>query len=448
MNNAFISFLDTIVDNYNNKKYLLGVSGGMDSMAMLYLFHKSNLNFAVANVNFNLRNNESDTDSLFVRDYCKKNNIIFFYNSFDTKEYANTEGISTQMAARDLRYDWFNKLMEQESFDNIAIAHHLDDQVETFFINLIRGTGIEGMHGISSNKNFIIRPLLFTNRTKIANFIKQNEIPYREDSSNASDKYQRNYIRHHILSEFKKLRPDFSESLNESITKLQKIEDYALFQINAEIKKISKFINNRILQIDIEGLMSSYSPSLILYYCIKEYGFQESHIANIIELIEKKKIGSSIQSSEFEIFIDRNSLLLRNKKENANNNNNNDIIIESFSDKNWAKLNIDFEENFEGNYKVNNNNLAFIDADNLSFPLTLRNRKDGDFFYPLGMNSKKNISDFFIDNKISRIEKDNIPILINSDNKIIWIIGHRIDNRFSITKKTKNIIKLQYNGNY
>ena len=435
--------MESIIPDYKNRTFLLGVSGGMDSMAMLYLFQQSKLKYAVANVNFNLRGNESDNDSLFIEDYCKQHSIRFYGANFDTKEYAGKNGISTQMAARDLRYNWFSEIKKVNAFDNIVIAHHLDDQVETFFINLIRGTGIAGMHGISKNKDSIIRPLLFTDRNGIEEFIEKYKIPYREDSSNSSDKYQRNYIRHNILPEFKKLRPDFSSSLDKSINQLKLVEDYSLFHIESEIKNITSKDKNNKLVINIDRLKNSYSPELILYYCIKDYGFQESHIKNIIELIDNNKIGAIVQSSNFELLIDRKLLILNPKNSSKNNTNSS---FSSFNSEGWKTLGFEIDDNYKGEYKSNNTNLAFIDADKIEFPLQIRSWNNGDFFYPLGMKNRKNISDFFIDNKISRADKNNILLLCNGDD-IVWVIGHRIDNRYSITQQTTKIIKIEYNGN-
>ncbi len=440
---VFKSFMESIAPDYKNKTFLLAVSGGMDSMAMLYLFQQSKLKYAVANVNFNLRGDESDNDSLFVEDYCNQHNIRFYGANFDTNKYSNTNGISTQMAARDLRYNWFSEIKKVNAFDNIVIAHHLDDQVETFFINLIRGTGIAGMHGISKNKDSIIRPLLFTNRDGIEKFIEEYKIPYREDSSNSSDKYQRNYIRHNILPEFKKLRPDFSSSLNKSINQLKLVEDYSLFHIESEIKNITSKDKNNELVINIDGLKNSYSPELILYYCIKDYDFQESHIKNIIELIDNNKIGAIVQSSNFELLIDRTLLILNTKDSSKNNTNSS---FSSFNSEGWKTLGFEIDDNYKGEYKSKDTNLAFIDADKIEFPLHIRNWNNGDFFYPLGMKNRKNISDFFIDNKISRADKNNILLLCNGDD-IVWVIGHRIDNRYSITQQTTRIIKIEYNGN-
>ena len=443
MINKFNNFLNSIISNASDKKYLLAVSGGMDSMAMLYLFQNSNLDFAVANVNFNLRAEESDGDSLFVKEYCEANSIKLHYINVNTSKYAKENGISTQMAARDLRYNWFDELCIENKYDKVGIAHHLDDQVETLLINLLRGTGIAGMHGISTNKDFLLRPLLFTDRNKIEQFINQNNIPYREDSSNASNKYQRNYIRHNILTEFKKLRPDFSNSINNSIAKLKEVEDYAQYYLEKDINNIVSKNGDKI-SINIKALLKSNSPKLVLYTYLRDFSFNESHIIDILSCIADNKIGAIIQSSENEAHIDREYIFISSR----------DIIkinteaeIDSLFDTNWIDNDIIIENNFKGNYKINDSSLAFIDYNKLQFPLTIRNWKQGDYFYPLGMKTKKKLSDFFIDNKIPNLEKENIKLLCNGE-QIVWIIGHRIDNRYSITNKTNDILKLKYNGNY
>ncbi len=443
MNNKFNTFLNSIISKASEKKYLLAVSGGMDSMAMLYLFQKSNLDFAVANVNFNLRAEESDGDSLFVKGYCEVNKIKLHYYNVDTHKYSKENGISTQMAARDLRYKWFDKLCLENNYDKVGIAHHLDDQVETLFINLLRGTGIAGMHGISTNKDFLLRPLLFTDRNGIEAFIKENKIPYREDSSNASNKYQRNYIRHNILTEFKKLRSDFSLSINNSISKIKEVEDYAQYYLEKEINEIVSTKDGK-NSINIEKLLSSNSPKLVLFTYLQNFSFNESHIIDILACIADNKTGAIIQSSENEAHIDRKFIFISSKD---NIRKSTKLEIDSLFDTKWVDNNIIIENDFKGNYKINNSSLGFIDFDKLQFPLTIRNWKQGDYFYPLGMKTKKKLSDFFIDNKIPNIEKENIKLLCNGE-QIIWIIGHRIDNRYSITNKTKNILKLKYNGNY
>ncbi len=444
MINEFNNFINSLIPNARDKKYLLAVSGGIDSMVMLYLFQQSKLSFTVANINFKLRGNEADKEAIFIKEYCDKNNINLYQKEFSTEEYANDNKISIQMAARDLRYQWFDDLANEKKINFIAIAHHLDDQSETFFINMLRGTGIAGLHGIAKIKNNIIRPLLFATRNEITEYALKNSIPYKDDSSNASDKYQRNYIRHHILPEFYKLRNDFSKSLNSTITHLNEVEQYANLHIKKELGNLIEESEFGIFQININKLIEHKFQKLLLYTTLKNYDFQNSHIDNIVNIIENNISGKTIVSSTHQLIIDREILTL----DIINNNNieNKEIQIISLDNKQWkdSKLRIEFP--FSGNYKTNNNNLAFLDYNKLEFPLTIRNWKQGDSFKPLGMRGEKKVSNFFIDNKISNLEKSKIRFLCSNE-KIIWIIGHRIDDRYKITKKTKHILKIEYYGN-
>ena len=444
MINAFNIFINSLIPNARNKNYLLAVSGGIDSMVMLHLFQQLNYNFAVANINFKLRGNEADNEANFIKEYCAKNNIKLYQKDFNTEKFANENKISIQMAARNLRYLWFDDLANEKSFNFIAIAHHLDDQSETFFINMLRGTGISGLHGIAKIKNNIIRPLLFATRTEITEYAIRHNIPYKNDSSNASDKYQRNYIRHHILPEFYKLRNDFSKSLNSTITHLNEVEQYANSHIKKELEGIIEESEFGIFQISISKLIDNNFCKLLLYYALKNYNFQNSHIDDISKLIENKTPGKTIISSTHKVTINREIIIL----DIINNDDieNLEIQINSLDNQQWnsSKLKIVFP--FSGNYKENNQSLAFLDYDKLEFPLTIRNWKQGDSFKPLGMKGEKKVSDFFIDNKISNLEKSRIKFLCSND-RIIWIIGHRIDDRYKITKKTKNILKIEYYGN-
>ena len=444
MINAFKSFIDSLIPNANSKKYLLAVSGGIDSMVMLHLFQESKYNFTVANINFKLRGNEADNESAFIKEYCTKNNIQLYQKEFETSDYANENKISIQMAARDLRYQWFDDLANNKKFNYIAIAHHLDDQSETFFINMLRGTGIAGLHGIAKIKKNIIRPLLFATRTEIVEYANKYNVPYKNDSSNASDKYQRNYIRHHILPEFYKLRNDFSKSLDSTITHLDEVEQYANLHIKKELEDIIEKSEFGVFQISISKLIDNNFHKLLLYNALKEYSFLNSHIDDISRIIKNNKTGKTIISSTHKVTIDRELIIL----EATNNTDieNTEVQIKNLDDNQWNinKLRIEFP--FSGNYKNNNNNLAFLDFEKLEFPLTIRNWKQGDLFKPLGMKGEKKLSDFFIDNKISNLRKAKIKLLCSKDN-IIWIIGHRIDNRYRITKNTQRIIKLEYYGN-
>lgn len=443
MEYAFIKYLKSIVPHYRAAKYLLAVSGGIDSMLMLWLFNNAKLKFAVANINFNLRGEEADLDSQLVIDFCKKNQIKIFHKAFDTTTYAQEHKISIQMAARDIRYQWFEELANENSFDYIPIAHHLDDQSETFFINLIRGTGVAGLHGLARNKNRIIRPLMFCNRVEISKFVEINKIPFREDSSNASDKYQRNYIRHHILPEFYHLQDNFSKKLNTTTEYISELEAYANVFLEKEAANLKLESNDGLFKLNINTILEHPQPRLICYYILSEFGFSSSHIEDLIALIKNENSGKSIHNNDYNIQIERSEIIL---KANSGENIETEIFIKSYEDANWKKFGITVFENNNDNYKIVNQNLAFLDMDKIKFPLQIRNWRQGDSFQPLGMKGTKKISDYFIDNKFSQNQKENTLLLCDED-RIIWIIGHRISNRYSITSNTNKILKLEYNGN-
>jgi tRNA(Ile)-lysidine synthase len=441
---AFENFIDSLIPNANSKKYLLAVSGGIDSMVMLHLFQQSSFSFAVANINFKLRGEEADNEARFLNNYCLENNIKLFQKEFDTEGYATTNKISIQMAARDLRYQWFGKLAKERNYNYVAIAHHLDDQSETFFINTLRGTGIAGLHGIAKLKDNIIRPLLFSTREEITRYATKNGIPYKDDSSNASDKYQRNYIRHHILPEFYKLRNDFSKSLDITINHINEVEQYANIHIAKELENLIEISKLGVFQININKLLGHNFHNLLLYNALKEYNYHNTHIEDIIKLIRGNVSGKTVNSSTHKITIERELLILHKIQDEKNDNL--EIQINSLEDNSWNLSNIKLEFPFSGDFRINNQNLAFLDFEKLEFPLTIRNWKHGDSFSPLGMKGEKKLSDFFIDEKISNLKKRKIKLLCSAK-KIIWIIGYRIDNKYKITNNTKRILKLEYYGN-
>ncbi len=440
---SFNNYLSQIVDNYQETKYLLAVSGGMDSMLMLWLFQQSDLSFAVANINFNLRGIEADNDSQLVIDYCEHYNIPYYHKHFNTIAYSKENKISIQMAARDLRYKWFEQLAQQHHFQKISIAHHLDDQTETFFINLIRGTGIAGLHGLARNKANIIRPLMFCTRKDIASAIQKYTIPYREDSSNASDKYQRNYIRHNILPHFYHLQANFSHKLDKTIQYISELEDFTNHYIQIECKDIILSHQENSLTISLKKLQLKKHKHILLYSLLKEYNFSRDHIDTFVFLLSELSSGKEIQSSTHRIIFDRDSAIIIAKEENKALIS---IPINSLSDKAWDENQLSYENNYSGNYKTKNKNIAFLDYKLLHFPLSIRPWQHGDTFQPLGMKGKKKVSDFFIDIKLSKVQKEK-TLLLCQGKEIIWIIGHRIDNRFAVTEETTQILKIEYHGN-
>lgn len=422
-------------------KILLAVSGGMDSVLMCELFYNAGFKFAIAHCNFQLRGDESNQDEKFVSDLSKKYNVPFFVTSFQTSEFAAENGISIQMAARELRFKWFQELLETENYDYVATAHHLDDQIETFFVNLSRGTGIAGLHGIQPKHKKIIHPLLFVYRKDIETYISENKFDFREDSSNKSTKYKRNKLRHNILPLFDKLNPNFSETITKNINLLKESEIIFRKEINRVKRKAvhskagKTFVNIKILK--SHGQISTY-----LYEFLSHYNFSFAVVEDIIKSMDDIS-GKQFYSETYRLLKDREYLIIAPLSNESSNQFGDDYFIEKEQSEITKPLNLSFSfiENFN-EFKISkDSSIASLDSSKLEFPLTLRKWKKGDYFYPFGMNKKKKLSDFFIDEKISIIDKENIW-LICSGEKIAWIAGHRIDNRFRISKNTKQIFQI------
>lgn len=425
-------------------KILLGVSGGIDSVVMLDLFVNSGYDCSIAHCNFNLRGEEAKEDEIFVKKLSEKYHINCFVKDFDTKEYAKKNNVSIQMAARELRYDWFEEIREKNEFKYVAVAHHADDSIETFFINLTRGTGIRGLTGILPKNNKIVRPLLCLYRSDIECYVKKYNLNFREDSSNSSTKYMRNNIRHIVIPALKKLNPSFNSTMYENMQRLFQIEE--IYLQNVEENK-EKFISKKedIYIIDIEKLRSECKNEQIfsnyLHEILKKWQFGSDVVSN---LIKEKESGKQFFSAKYRMVCNRNVLEIskieqdEEKVENIEIKNTDKEII--LSKKESLKINIlDANETLE---IQRNANFAYIDADKISFPLILRKWQKGDVFQPLGMKGKKKLSDFFTNQKMSLLEKERIWVLV-SENKIVWIVGKRIDNRFKITNQTKNILLIE-----
>jgi tRNA(Ile)-lysidine synthase len=427
----------------SNETVLVAVSGGIDSMVMLDLFQKSDkFDLVVAHCNFMLRGEESNKDELFIREYCKQNKLDLFVKSFDTIAFANEKGISIQMAARDLRYTWFEELAQENSISKIALAQHLDDQVETFFINLIRGTGISGIHGILPINGNLIRPLLFADRKMILQYQIENNIPFREDESNNSDKYLRNFIRHNISPQFEQLSPQFAFKLDKNIARFKEVEDFYKTSIHNNLKQLSTEKNHQLF-IDIEKLNSLEYPELHIREMLTEKGFNTDTINKVYQLLSQPISGKYFNSETHELLFNRNQIIIRKKQ-----NKNQEEYLINIGENITNPFNISLEQidNNLNSYK-GKPNIAFLDFDKLIFPLKLRKWKKSDSFIPFGMTGRKKLSDFFIDKKLSNFEKEDIWILESGD-EIVWILGHRTDNRYRITKNTKHIYKITFdNGN-
>ena len=430
-------FQNYIIQNFQfliGKKLLLAISGGLDSMVMVDLFHKLPFEIAIAHCNFQLRGLESFEDQKFIQDYAKTNEIKLFLTQFDTEAFANDYKLSIQVAARDLRYNWFYEILETENYDYILTAHHADDNLETFLIHLVRGTGIDGLTGIPSQNGKVIRPLLIFSRSEIEQYAGDNAIEWREDSSNASDKYLRNKIRHNLVPILKELNPEFLSSFHKTQTYLQEsramVEDASILVYQQVAKEKGTEIH-----FDLKQVKKLPNYRTYLYHWFNDYGF--SAWDDIYDLVDGQS-GKQVFSSEFRLLKNRDFLILSPL-------NSQDENEEYFINKNQKEVNVPLNLTF---CKVVDKNLVsntciFVDEDKLWYPLVLRRWKDGDTFQPLGMNGEsKKVSKFFKDEKLSLIEKEKAWLLC-ADKEIVWIVGKRQDERFKTNNSTKNILKIQ-----
>ena len=440
MLNAFNKY---IIDNNltnKNERIIIGVSGGRDSIFLTTLFKLSGYNIAVAHCNFNLRGEEANKEQKFVNNFAKQNSLEFFTINFDTKKYAEEKAISIQMAARELRYSWFEQIRKDNNFDKIAIAHNKNDSVETFLINLTRGTGIKGLTGIKPKNGNIIRPILFVDRKEITNFLKEKNITWKDDSSNSSDKYTRNNIRHNIIPEFEKMNSDFISTMQKNIERLDNVYKVYNKEINLKRKKILiKQTDKTLINIDI---LKKLSPlNTYLFEFLKEFNFTPEQIPDIIDIIDSIP-GKQITSATHRIIKDREYLIISEINKTLHNQ---EFIIPKGSIEIKVPLHIHIDMFNKNKYKIpKDKNIACFDFGKLKFPLKLRKWKTGDKFKPFGMNNFKKLSDFFIDNKFSIIDKENAWLLTDCNDNIIWIVNHRTDNRYRISSDTDKIIQFSY----
>jgi len=414
-------------------KILLTVSGGIDSMVMLHLFHKNGFNIAVAHVNFQLRGSESDGDEQLVKKICAQFSIPFFSKQVDTRSYALQHSLSTQMAARELRYAWFNELTHQHHFDFVATAHHVNDSIETVLLNFVRGSGMEGYDGIAVKNKNIIRPLLFAMRNEIEIYAQQNKIEWREDSSNASDDYSRNFIRHNVVPLLKEINPSLENSFQDAVEKILGASELGNLGLRTWEEKF-KTEKENVIFFSKKGFENFENTAGLLWNLVKQYGFNIDQCKNIINALSGQS-GKRFSSTDFELIVDREHLII-SKHENELS----EVLIEKNQLEAHLGKSILKITSLDKVELSDNNSIALLDADKIQFPLKWRKWKSGDYFFPLGMNHKKKLSDFFIDQKISVAEKETITVL-ESANEIVWVVGYRIDERFKILGTTKRVIQ-------
>ena len=411
---------------------ILALSGGIDSMVLADMLLQAKAEFVLAHCNFHLRGEESDGDEQFVRDYASQNGLTIYVKHFDTEDYAKGQGISIEMAARELRYAWFEELRKQLNYDYIAVAHHADDQLETFFINLLRGAGIRGLKGMQPVNGHIIRPLLDVPRAEIQQYAEEHHLQWREDHTNAETLYLRNKIRHELLPVVDSISKEGRASILKSISHLasenelyRALVDEKLSQMVAPLRGANSYVGSD--STDMASLWDAATTSgfQLLFEWLRDYGFNEDQVHFIHEALKNGQPGTAFFSPTHRVTIERNGLELTSICKNNN------ISIE-----------ISYQQIVKDeNYQIDPSpQVAQLDCDKLTFPLQLRKWQAGDRFHPLGMRGSKLLSDFFVDQKMTTRQKEECYVLTTANDQIVWVVGRRIDDRFKVTDKTKNIL--------
>ncbi len=436
---AFQSHINQNLDFLIESKLLIALSGGVDSVVLSHLSSQSKLDIALAHCNFNLRGKESDDDEDFVLQLGKNLNLEVFIENFETEIYAKQNKLSTQMAARELRYHWFNELAERLRFDYILTAHHADDNLETFLINLSRGTGIEGLTGIPEINENKVRPLLSFSRSDIEEYAKTENLKWREDISNASTKYLRNKLRLEVIPKLKETNPQLLQNFNKTVVLLQDSKDIIEDRIDSISDKIITKVSENEIHFDISQMQGLNNPKAYLYELLKDYGFTEWN--DIYDLLEAQS-GKQVFSNTHRLIKDRKYLLLSDIEQNVIQSVSEESILITEFDKQiqtpFGNLFFDEADAIFGK----RTNIIHVDKSTLNFPLKIRKWQEGDYFCPFGMQGKKKLSKFFKDEKLSLIDKEKVWLLCSEDD-IVWIINRRVDDRFKVTKSTKQILKIE-----
>ena len=456
------------INRYNlvaeGDKLILALSGGIDSMVLADLLLKTKVEFVAAPCNFHLRGDESDGDDWFVRKFAEKRGIQCFVKHFEAERYAANHGLSIEMAARDLRYGWFEQLRQQLGYDKIAVAHHADDQAETFFINLLRGAGLRGLKGMQPKNGVIIRPLLWASREQIRQYAVENHIVWREDHTNAESVYLRNKIRNQLLPVFDELHPEARQGLykslehlsaeNELYRELLKEKLSQIVEHGSDVKRLpySAFLDCFVPRNDAKRLSETKVPELVegptlsyqlLFEWLRNYGFNTDQCHFIFEAMQTG-IGNKYYSPTHQLVIGRNELQLSEIKSVSDE----EIQIEVGQEEMTSPIHLRFSR-FEktSDFIIDKSpDVALLDADKIQFPLTLRHWRHGDRFHPLGMKGSKLLSDFFVDQKFTEVQKTNAFLLVSAADEILWVVGHRIDDRYKVTSETKSVFRCEMKG--
>lgn len=424
----------------HDDKILLTVSGGVDSMVMLTLFVEGGYNIGIAHCNFGLRGQESDGDELAVAQQAEKYGVPIYNKRFDTLAEMERTGESMEMAARRLRYEWFDNLAAENGYTKIAIAHHIDDSIETLFINMFRGTGLRGLTGITRQRDNIIRPLLFAERKEILEYAVANKIPFREDSSNLSRKYLRNKIRLGLIPKMREISARFTSMMRGNIYRLiaaQRFIDASIAKIKTEVLEHCDGYD----KIYIERIDKDLPLEFIIYECLNsEYGFKGDTIEDLHKALITESNGKRFYARDHVAYIDRGSIIIAPITEDDNCQ----MIVNKEQLRSYCGNSVLYYEHTDIDNISDYNtpeDIAYIDEEKLTYPLTLRRWQEGDTFIPFGMCGRKKVSDYLIDRKVSMVEKKRQFVLL-SEGEIVWLVGRRIDDRYRITDRTENVLKI------
>ena len=429
-------FLNNISTNglfTKHNKLLLAISGGADSVALAHLLKEGNFNFELAHCNFKLRGKDSDADEKLCVALAKKLSIKIYIQQFDVKEYCIKNKVSIQMAARNLRYAWFLKLVEENKFNYLLTAHHANDNVETVLINMLRGTGVKGLVGIQQKNGIVIRPLLTFLREDIDAYIKKNKLKFRLDKSNLQDKYERNFLRLNVIPKLKKINPTLENTFINNSTIFKQEADIVADFLNQKKNELLS-IKNNLIYINKQQLKVEKHIASILYFILNPFGFNISQMDNVKNnILQNGLVGKVFSTKTHQLTIDRNELIVKQIDKKSTS----ELKINSLKElKNYFEI-----ENLKV-FTVPKQNQLIINTIQLVFPLTIRAKKTGDTFKPFGMKGFKLVSHYLKQNKLNNFEKQNVKVLLNGNNEIIWLINYRSDDRYKVNQASKTLIKL------
>lgn len=441
MLDSFLTFINQHTPDLKRQPTLLAVSGGVDSVVMAHLFHNLGLPAGIAHCNFGLRGEESDGDEAFVRELAMRYKFPFFVTRPDVKNFAKSVSISTQMAARALRYEWFEKIRSESGYKWIATAHHANDSLETLLLNLARGTGLAGLTGIAPVNGHLIRPLLLSNRAEVSRYAAENAVEWREDRTNETDDYYRNKIRHHVIPVLAELNPSLESTFNGSSERLRAAN--ALLEAHLERWKTQVVREEAgILRMPIADILGEAEPAYRLWFILQDFGFQYGQLRNIIASLEGIP-GKRFFSPTHILLVDRDYLILKASFQTSDPETL--TIEEPGATLGWDGAKFSLQVLPAGSSVHFDSRTIAVDSDLLSFPLTVRRWQQGDIFHPFGMGGKrKKVSDLLIDNKIDLFEKEKTAVLLNGNGEIVWVVGIRADERFKTTAATSNTLVISF----